>query len=617
MSGNRHINWICVLGAVLMVAVTILYLCFGGTVLTAAAREMPYVEKLFSADRVHTVDIVADENDWTEMLQNALQEEYIPCTVVIDGERAANVGIRPKGNTSLRSVASSDSDRYSFKLEFDRYETGKTWNGLDKLCLNNCIQDNTYMKDFLCCQMMNALGADAPLSSFAWVTVNGEDWGLYAAVEAVEDSFTQRVYGAEEGELYKPDSADMGGGGRGFEGRRDNAEADAAASGGFTPGEGLAPGENAAAEEGGPAGEKGWPGQMGNGALGGSAGDRAAGDKAGGMGSSDDVLLRYSDDDPESYPNIFDNAVLDGVTDSDKARLVRSLKALNAGDVEASVDVDEVLRYFAVHNFVLNEDSYTGSIIHNYYLHEQDGLLSMIAWDYNLAFGGMGNMGSRNGNGATSLVNSPIDSPVSSGDLSDRPMVSWIFENEEYTAQYHQVLDEFLTSYFESGYFEAMMDETAAMIAPYVEKDPTAFCTFEEFQKGAETLKEFCLLRAESVRKQLSGDIPSTQEGQTEDSSHFVDASALTVSDMGSQGGMGGEGMTPLEGFGDQAPGTQDGNTQNGAPQTGIPQNDGGSFGDGAMGSPQNGSSSAANWLWLGGSVLLLAAGLAFAKFYK
>ncbi len=45
------------------------------------------------------------------------------------------------------------------------------------------------------------------------------------------------------------------------------------------------------------------------------------------------------------------------------------------------------IRYFVVHNYVCNGDSYTGSIIHNYYLHESDGRLSMIPWDYNLAFG--------------------------------------------------------------------------------------------------------------------------------------------------------------------------------------------------------------------------------------
>jgi hypothetical protein len=82
------------------------------------------------------------------------------------------------------------------------------------------------------------------------------------------------------------------------------------------------------------------------------------------------------------------------------------------------------------------------------------------------------------------------------------------------------------------------------MIAPYVEKDPTKFCTYEEFEDGVATLREFCLLRAESISGQLDGTIPSTSDGQSADSSTLIDASSVTISDMGSMqnggGGMGG-----------------------------------------------------------------------------
>ena len=67
---------------------------------------------------------------------------------MIDGEAYKNVAIRAKGNTSLTQVASYGNDRYSFKIEFDHYDDTKTYYGLDKLCLNNIIQDNTYMKDY-------------------------------------------------------------------------------------------------------------------------------------------------------------------------------------------------------------------------------------------------------------------------------------------------------------------------------------------------------------------------------------------------------------------------------------------------------------------------------------
>src|SRR5699024_4242805 len=70
----------------------------------------------------------------------------------------------------------------------------------------------------------------------------------------------------------------------------------------------------------------------------------------------------------------------------------------------------------------------------------------------------------------------------------------------------------------------------------------TKFCTYEEFQTSVDTLREFCLLRAESVSGQLEGTIPATSEGQAADSASLIDASHIAISDMGSMnsGGMGG-----------------------------------------------------------------------------
>ena len=69
-----------------------------------------------------------------------MAEEYISCALVIDGESYKKMGIRPKGNTSLTRWQIPDSDRYSFKIEFDHYDSTSTYYGLDKLCLNNVIQ---------------------------------------------------------------------------------------------------------------------------------------------------------------------------------------------------------------------------------------------------------------------------------------------------------------------------------------------------------------------------------------------------------------------------------------------------------------------------------------------
>lgn len=515
MSTHKNIDKICCAALAIVLLLTVFLINAEKMGVVPVMAEASYASKLFETSRVHTIDIVME--DWEEFLNTCENEEYSVCSVRIDNEAYKNVGIRAKGNTSLRSVEAYGNNRYSFKIEFDCYESGKSYYGLDKISLNNIIQDNTYMKDYLVYQMMGDFGVAAPLCSYVYVTVNGEDWGLYLAVEGVEEGFLARNYGNDYGNLYKPDSMDMGGG-RGNGGRFDMEDF----SGGMPREEredsyrGLRDG-----------GMRDFPGDMPDEGMKENAipKERMHGNMF--MGS-DDVALIYSDDSYDSYRNIFENAKTD-ISDTDKKRLIDSLKKLGQGEeIENVVDVEEVIRYFVVHNFVCNFDSYTGSMIHNYYLYEKDGKLSMIPWDYNLAFGGFESQ-----TDAEKMVNFPIDSPVSGGTVDERPMIAWIFASKEYTEMYHQYFAKFIESYFTSGYFEEMIKEVKEMIAPYVEKDPTKFCTYEEFETGADTLKEFCLLRAQSVSGQLAGTIPSTSKEQEEDPSALVEASDISLSDMG------------------------------------------------------------------------------------
>ena len=583
MSTHKHIDIICLVAALLALVLCAVFLNGEALGIQAASKVMGYEDRLFDTSKVHTIDIIID--DWDGFLETARSEEYSVCSVVIDGEAVTNVGIRGKGNTSLSNVASMDSDRYSFKIEFDQYDSTKTYHGLDKLSLNNIIQDNTYMKDYLSYQMMGEFDVPAPLCSYAYITVNGEDWGLYLAVEAVEESFLQRNYGSNYGDLYKPDSMNMGGGrGNGkdfdmndFANQQDSADAatekteggsaqsgrpgrgntaipgNAANGGNRMPSFDNMPGgfgrggfsldeetirkafkdlnldasildgidfenitmetiQTVLADLDGETMQKLMEAVMGSGRM--EMPDMGGGG-FGGMGSSG-TKLQYVDDDPASYSTIFESAKTN-VTDADQARLIASLKQLSEfANLEEVVNIEDVLRYFVVHNYVVNGDSYTGSMIHNYYLYEEDGQLSMIPWDYNLAFGTF--MG---GNGSSS-VNEDIDEV-----LSDRPMQAWIFYDESYAEQYYALYAELL----EQVDVQVIIDNAYELIAPYVEKDPTAFCTYDEFRTGVETLKDFCALRSESVALQLSG------------STETVDAGTLIVSAMGSMGGgMGGFG---------------------------------------------------------------------------
>ena len=706
MSTSRNIDRICAAVVVLGVLFTILFMNGAAFGLQSSERAVGYEERLFDASRVHSIALVVD--DWEEFLEGCEDEEYVTCTAVIDGERYKNIALRAKGNTSLSSVRGMDSSRFSFKLEFDHFNKNETYHGLDKLCLNNIIQDNTYMKDYLVYRLMEEFGVDAPLCSYVYITVNGEDWGLYLAVEGVEDSFLQRNYGNDAGELYKPDSMDMGAGrgnGREFDfdavlqeifgedvdvselsedeirekleeakpqdtsGFSGMPEGFPGMSGGFPGMPGGAPGSSrpgqdqmpspdgaSAVPEGAesftsseadgtpdetsvPSDSEGRSGRRGPG------GGGPGGGPGGGFGmGSDDVKLRYTDDDPDSYSGIFDSAKT-LITEADKQRMISSLKQLSEQTaLEEVLDIDEVLRYFVIHNFVVNGDSYTGSMIHNFYLHEKDGKLSMIPWDYNLAFGCF------QANDAAAAVNDPIDTPLSVGSGDSRPMADWIFASEEYTARYHELFAEFLESFD----LDAMISETEEMIAPYVEKDPTKFCTYEEFETGVEALRQFCALRSESVRGQLDGTIPSTDEGQSADPGALVDASGLTLSALGTMnnggGGPGNGGGFPgggpgsdSDGFPGGRPGGDSGfpggagfpdgasNESGSGSESGFPDGGGDGFPGGSDGFPGGGSFpgssqdgiqtagplSRSDWIMIGVCFAAVLAGILFARKYR
>ena len=131
------------------------------------------------------------------------------------------------------------------------------------------------------------------------------------------------------------------------------------------------------------------------------------------------------------------------------------------------------------------------------------------------------------------LINYPINTPAEGEVMLNRPLYHNLMQNDEYFARYHDYFDEFLSGYFESGRFEASLRQTERMIAPYVQEDPTAFCSFADHQLAVETLRQVCLLRAESARGQLEGRFPSTLRSQQEQPGAGVDASAIRLEDLG------------------------------------------------------------------------------------
>ncbi|WP_339819994.1 CotH kinase family protein [Paenibacillus sp. FSL R7-0216] len=455
-----------------------------------SAEEKKLDEEVFPQDRVVDVKITIDEADFQDMLDNASAEEYKTASVDYNGQHFDNVGIRTKGNLSLRSVVQmTDSDRYSFKLSFDEY-VNQTLDGIQKINLNNNYSDASYMREFLTYELAEQMGLPTPKYSYVNVYVNDELRGFYLAVEQIGDAYLDRHFGNAYGALYK--------------------------------------------------------GEM--------------------TGSGSD--LTWLGEDPAAYTGL---TLKSETTNGDI--LIDMLDELNNGnDVEKYIDVPDALGYIALNVLTNNMDSYLGSNKQNYYLYEDDGVFSILPWDYNMAFGGMGGgmgmgrggfgRGGANGADAAASAGRADAAPAGGGDeagaaaggavggnavpdaaapggaapgdaapaasigqasllideptqgaLAERPLVAKLLAVEDYKAQYHEMLQQAIDGYLADGSFSARVAELSELISSYVEADPTAFYTYDEYEQALPQLLSTNASQVESIRQQLDGTIASSGDG--------------------------------------------------------------------------------------------------------
>jgi len=452
---------------------------------TGEVEEKPnleYVEKVFGQE-IMSVEILANEAEWQTMLNNAVEEEYIKVDVIVNGTKFTDVGIRPKGNSSLTQVSSMGSDRYSFRLNFDKYVEDQTCFGIDKFVLNNIMGDNTYMKEYVSMDIMKTAGVETPLFCYSNITVNGKPWGTYFAVELYGKNYRERVTGSKKGELYNVKMTGAG--------------------------------NNEGADQGG--------------AQGGF----------GGFGADNGGSMKYKDDNPASYPDIFLNGV--GNTDEeDHQQVIAALKALSLGtDLETYFDVDSMLRYLAAHTVTVNLDSFSSFMAQNYYIYQRKGQVTLLPWDYNLAWGGF------TSRDVKSVVNFPIDTPVEGVQMSDRPMIDKFLSNSAYLDKYHQYLQLIVDEYFANGKFEAKIRQLDSLLSNNVQNDSTKFCTYEEYQKAVSAFIKLGDLRGQSIQGQLNGTIPSTASGQSANQNSLLNSTEFAIGDLGTMswgGGFGGGG---------------------------------------------------------------------------
>ena len=123
---------------------------------------------------------------------------YVRATVREGKTVYTNVMVRLKGGAgSFRPV----DDKPGLTLKIGE-TNGPTFHGLKKLHLNNSVQDQTYLSEWLCSGLFRAAGVPAPRVAHALVELNGQRLGVYVLLESVNREFLAQYFKNPHGNVY-------------------------------------------------------------------------------------------------------------------------------------------------------------------------------------------------------------------------------------------------------------------------------------------------------------------------------------------------------------------------------------------------------------------------------
>lgn len=94
-------------------------------------------------------------------------------------------------------------DKPALTLHFNKEAKGQKFHGMEKIHLNNSVQDPTYLNEVIARELFNAAGVPVPKAAHATVTLNKKDRGLYVLVEGWNKSFLKRHFTTADGTLFE------------------------------------------------------------------------------------------------------------------------------------------------------------------------------------------------------------------------------------------------------------------------------------------------------------------------------------------------------------------------------------------------------------------------------
>ena len=178
------------------------------TGVSSAARTVADGTGVWDATALHDISIQVDESVVATMIDTYLEtdeKEWIEATVTIDGEVYEQVGLRLKGNSSLRGVsATHDPTELPWLIRLDKFVDGQEVDGSSELIVRSSTSE-TALNEAVALDLLAEAGLASEHAIATSFTVNGSDARLRLVVQNLDEAWEEENF-STAGVLYKAEA---------------------------------------------------------------------------------------------------------------------------------------------------------------------------------------------------------------------------------------------------------------------------------------------------------------------------------------------------------------------------------------------------------------------------
>jgi spore coat protein CotH len=160
---------------------------------TAAERQA-----FFDAPRIVALELTISNQDMDLLRRDP--RKYAKADLKEDGKTVyKEIGLKLKGAAgSFRGI----DEKPGLTFNMDKNVDSQRFHGMDKLHLNNCAQDGSYISEMFCGELYRNAGVPASQCTHATLSLNGKRLGLFVLKEGYDKGFLKNHFGDSGGNFY-------------------------------------------------------------------------------------------------------------------------------------------------------------------------------------------------------------------------------------------------------------------------------------------------------------------------------------------------------------------------------------------------------------------------------